>query len=552
MSQPSTDLCLLCQKHEKMKGFETYRPCDATNGRSNCLTCHKYAELRLRIAAAEAHLKVLWEEHEQMRTILNKAHDPMSGRVPPEITSYIFDLAFKQKTWHHPNGVPLAAGAICKKWREVSHGTPLLWADVNIVIDGDRPKRRAIQLELFQQWLSRTGLIPLTINISIDSLNNYSDHPEHQCSAVFGPFIQLINESSSRWRSLAVRAPGFLVSEFKGSFEGAPILRNLSIEAVGRQQLAAQDQQAPEFRVDMGIPTPERVSISNYLPTSVHIDWSGVTHLTATNISAMDCIGVLSMATRLICCNFSDFRDAPFLSQPAPIVHRRLARLNIDDDSYNSAGVKLLGSVILPNLEHLSVLTGEWDIFLYDVLASFLERSSCQLTSFRGASTCDRNNQDKMLRLIQHLSSVEELSLEDMPVPRDFFRYLVHDANPITAVTDMKEDFLPNLKSLVCSVSNLEQIPWNLLSKLMGPLSRRSRPLQYININPGSYYFGGDDLFSYLRDKVDNAIIRCLIGIVSSGAKLLLPLRLRKSDLLIALNEQHDGEEETDKETEED
>ncbi|KAJ3757403.1 hypothetical protein EV360DRAFT_46111 [Lentinula raphanica] len=110
------------------------------------------------------------------------------SKLPPELLSHIFLLCQKD----HP-AFQLVATQVCTRWRDMSIGTPMLWADIRVHIE--HPSHLQLGLDKMETYLSRSGpstlfAVRLTADANMD----------------FSPFLKLIANHISRCSHLSVRA----------------------------------------------------------------------------------------------------------------------------------------------------------------------------------------------------------------------------------------------------------------------------------------------------------------------------------------------------------
>ncbi|KDR86022.1 hypothetical protein GALMADRAFT_398637 [Galerina marginata CBS 339.88] len=218
-------------------------------------------------------------------------------RFPVEISSRIFSL-----TINHPDTIhartkkqtkgPLFLGAVSRAWRAIAWTTPQLWAFIHVKIS---PKTMAMKTELANEWLARSGQLPLTIVVS------WMKKQTSGASVSIDPLIDTINSYANRWRSLEVKLPFTPLSRLFSNPVHQNQLEVLKISCLP-QRPAPTD--TPIFaNVNLH---PQRVQLV-YLPLdSINLRWDKMTHLDVDEPFIDQCLEILSHAPHLQYCTFSD------------------------------------------------------------------------------------------------------------------------------------------------------------------------------------------------------------------------------------------------------
>jgi hypothetical protein len=197
-----------------------------------------------------ARLKALLDELEHRRVPLlkreiNRRFPPIL-RLPPELSSQIFIAAFPENSWQ--SATPLLFGKICSTWRRIAWSTPRLWSTISL----RRHKYTDAHIELFGEWLQRSGQCSLSIYITCPSIRVHNDLNLAKTTS-FWQIIHLISSSSERWRNLDVDFSDPTLFERLCSIlskNHLPLLTSLSIK-LGRSDLDHYIQpvrNAPQLR----------------------------------------------------------------------------------------------------------------------------------------------------------------------------------------------------------------------------------------------------------------------------------------------------------------
>lgn len=136
------------------------------------------------------------------------------SRIPSEILQKIFIQSLPQSQFLAPevSEVPLKLTLICRAWRDSSITCPWLWASISIntidyvdPIPGDyeQARREYAHLEAgVEQWLSRSGSLPLTIRYEAFQANLNMGQPlaSHTTSRLSDVFAGV----ASRWEHIEI------------------------------------------------------------------------------------------------------------------------------------------------------------------------------------------------------------------------------------------------------------------------------------------------------------------------------------------------------------
>lgn len=398
--------CLLCQGPTYIDA-EVYRRCDMELEGNPCLPCAQMKKLETEITETKARLQTMLAEHREMRAAINRAHDSIVRRVPWEITALIFqhvvpdaEWTFYGLSWAGTGGVkaPLRLAAVCKVWREIAFHTPRLWTSIRLWIDveSDSKKASAInstKLDLFCQWVSRTGQLPLSVDLqaSVDDFDfdrpmdldsggediEISRKKLHEDN--FGPFFDVLN-ISDRLRDLEIHCPKKFLQRFTGCSSGMQNLRCLSLYPDG-PGIPIDVDPAVKFSTMAGLPQPQVLLLHNIPFTSTKADWSNLTQLFYKNCCVDECLEVPNQCPRLTHCDFRRvFRSWGTRKLFPPLNHTSLQFLRIF--IYECDLMDIMNRFAFPSLYSLTLHMN--DLYLScNGLLSLMKRSSCALKYLR-------------------------------------------------------------------------------------------------------------------------------------------------------------------------
>ena len=101
---------------------------------------------------------------------INRLYSPIIRKLPLDVMSTIFEFCLPGFTDHQllpyteeDLSIPLSLGAICSYWRDIAWSTPSLWS--SLVIRVPSKHKSHITTGIAQEWLARSGQLPLSIRI---------------------------------------------------------------------------------------------------------------------------------------------------------------------------------------------------------------------------------------------------------------------------------------------------------------------------------------------------------------------------------------------------
>jgi hypothetical protein len=182
-----------------------------------CSFCRQLKDVDDQLLTAQALVANLLRIRQLVATQINSTHNQdLFCRMPNEVLGHIFEDCGSSYALH--------IGAVCRKWRRIARSTPRLWTIINIRLVHDIPSLNST-LIFAQEWLDRSGQLPLTIHVTASPSNDVT----LQMSAMEA-VIELINEYAHRWQDLQLRMPAVLLQGIRSDPQGRSIIRNLLIE----------------------------------------------------------------------------------------------------------------------------------------------------------------------------------------------------------------------------------------------------------------------------------------------------------------------------------
>ena len=399
---------------------------------------------REEVAELDALLERLRLKRYALKRKINQLHSPIVRKLPPDVTSTIFEFClqdfadhplFPYRDTEEDLSIPLSLGAICSYWRDIAWSSPRLWS--SLVVRVTRKHDSDITTGIAQEWLARSGQLPLTIRIYSESYNT-----------TFTELADIINQYSTRWFKLDLYIPDRDYQRFQATDNHAPILTSI--------QFYCSAHTVPKMKMNFQLTCPrlERASFSSFFPMEgTNIQWDNLTHLTLHFISIIDSFPILRKTSRLIFFKVSGFCP-PYREQSigAPVLTSlRSLQLLIS----NIAADDFLQNLIAPHLEEFNL--ARYYISSFEAITSFLRRSACSLRSFSlfFSTLPEVEYFEGLISLLQSMPSLNSLSLLSITNPDN----TAVDYNPRNILqlvakvlssqsTSLQQGFLPNLKIL--------------------------------------------------------------------------------------------------------
>jgi len=381
---------------------------------------------------------------------MNEIQDPLNPKFPPEIISHIFTLCLPwvpplhdhyriQEEW----AIPLFLGAICRKWRHVAWSTPRLWTTVVVRISPRTAKQLRGSLPQFvNEWLGRTGVLPLTIQFSAARLRKREEGYD-EVKSLACLIIGILNRHSERWQNLDL---DINLDTYAQKFHGSSELSNLRRLSFNG---AVSGLDLPPFLTEI---CPTYLTLLSYFPfTEFNVSWENITHIILQCTDIPTCIDVAEKAHRL-----QVFRLCAICSSPEEQIYVRrpsLRSLQFDEQSVPLAApvAQIIDRLELPCLEEWSYMGKSWRIPLGSIL-SLLERSSCRLKVVK-IFALDPSCIDDFRAFLEAIPSLEHLSFSlglsnGQSTLNNILDRLCDASLSGTRETENASQFLPHLQTI--------------------------------------------------------------------------------------------------------
>ena len=453
-----------------------------------CSACKEREAIRDQIKQLEKEITQLEAKHHALGSRINAIHDPFIHKFPPEIGSHIFclflpTLDFKDTCrWLEAEAFPgvLRLGAVCRKWRQLAWATPDLWDTLDVRISLPMKHSLAESLPgLLREWLSRSGIRPLTIffhhsgcseeSEDSSSFDEFSDKSTAETlDSATDLVIQVISLHSGRWRNLHLDVGADILERLCGSMQPDQLLYldlDINEESLPMQKFVMKSK-----------PFPTQLKLTNVSPTSIDIGWDNITHANLSFVNTKECLELLRRVHALEHC-LENFWDHSTDNLGTTTLHRRLRSLN---SSYT--GTRFLEVINVPSLEEW-IHNTQGDSLPVAAMVSLLKRSGCCLNILNLQNILSPPDNLSLL-----MPSLERLKLHFWSVKNadgvmdDILARILNSpfGNSTISLEDASRDFfLPRLQFMECKTScGTAPISWNHIPRLYRQGHRRSLTLK--------------------------------------------------------------------------
>jgi len=342
-------LCRNCQLSHILDishlGFAQGR-CQTTEKGAECAPCNGVTFLELEIQQRIEELRPLLDRHRALRTEWNSTHDIIS-RIPQEIVSEIFQHCkgnqFEDESlFHDPETKEIMKlGTVCQRWRQIAWSTPHLWTEIRI----HRPK----EITSLQEWISRSGCLPLLISIRNGA--GYND--------IWKATLQALAECSQRWRDVYLCIGPMMVTYLLRSVKSSMIRRLHMMRGrhLDNGDLSDEGRSTRLWPSFPSVSAAHNARLEGSTPAQITIDWRKLTHLVISGVASTNCRYILGEAPALTSLHLEcpvdnddgdEARNAILTANP--LVHRGLQSLIY----IVGCPDVFLSFLTLPNLNHFS------------------------------------------------------------------------------------------------------------------------------------------------------------------------------------------------------
>jgi hypothetical protein len=192
---------------------------------------------------------------------INQRFSPIL-RLPPEVTAGIFEACVPEITWSKEDRplcrsmlnatIPLVIGRVCRAWRDVAWSIPRLWSSLSLQLDG----RTALDCVLLEEWISRSGVLPLSIQLWLDGASHHD----------IWSILRIFTGCCECWRYIYLALPISLYGGLKSIHNCLPLLTTLYLDLD-----LGLDHRRQCFRHFSTAPQLSHVEIFKYNPALIDI-----------------------------------------------------------------------------------------------------------------------------------------------------------------------------------------------------------------------------------------------------------------------------------------
>jgi len=198
--------------------------------------CEQLGVVEAEVARVSAKLSRLVLKMHILKERVNEKNSHFIRLLPPEIVAEIFLFCipkFHRVDDDSPSStrnssMPLRLGAVCASWRRIAWSVPKLWCSVSFHLTS--ALKFPAQVVLLDQWLSRTGQLPLSIRMG-------SNEEIAWVGLSCEDMMKVIGKRAARWRDVDIRLPS-TIYRYLPSCEEAnsfPHLRSVILRPPGGQ-----------------------------------------------------------------------------------------------------------------------------------------------------------------------------------------------------------------------------------------------------------------------------------------------------------------------------
>ncbi|KAJ7149567.1 hypothetical protein C8R46DRAFT_1358654 [Mycena filopes] len=305
------------------------------------------AALEVEILQLQGRIRELEAEKTRTQDRLDRYCYPVLT-LPNEITSEIFVHFLPAFPLHPRRDSPTVLAQICRKWREITLGTPTLWTAIYPTFSYTpfRPPLKIVDL-----WLSRSRSCALSVEI-IDP------HEDNVLPRILAEAARLKDLILDTYELPAGSCP-------------MPLLQRLELrlDPNCRQSDIALFSDTPQLRT---------VVLNDFAALNVQLPWAQLTSVELTFVSPSEFASVWRQTPNLLHCELKLHLDGSALTElRLPLLESLIFRNG--GSLTGTARIAVLSTLTLPALRSLSIpeaYLGETPI---DTLTQFITKSGCTI-----------------------------------------------------------------------------------------------------------------------------------------------------------------------------
>ncbi|KAF5309541.1 hypothetical protein D9619_012329 [Psilocybe cf. subviscida] len=369
----------------------------STAGHS-CMDCKEIREIEASLAAAEELVSDLKRRRTALQSAMITRNDPITGILPPEISTLIFELYIEIHTKENRRfdvpeldevnaGVPLRLGAVCRRWRAIAWSSPSLWTMLRVDLLSEGHTHGP---DLIQQWFERTGCLSVSVRL-IKHWRSLDNAWKANAKSV----MTVLNRFSSKLFNLDIQGVPFdIASLFRNPTKESPtptLLRYLCVGDFG------DDEDLIESSTTMCLfhrynppPSPHSFSLhSSIPPNKINILWSNLIELSLQNVLWDIAFNIIRLgASNILHINLESIKDYEQDASWAPSYSIHLPELLLlsytNMESSQGVAQALFNTLCFPSLTSLRYYGDDYErIMPIRSMIACIKRSICNLEELR-------------------------------------------------------------------------------------------------------------------------------------------------------------------------
>lgn len=278
--------------------------------------------------------------------------------------------------------------SVCSRWRAVVHAAPRLWSDLVIFARPSSVEDTDGKMNLINKCLQRSGDVPLTLVVTLDSQGLASDNPmwmDHPRLAAFRLILDALIRRSPQWRELTIGVDSthLLVHPIYALLVGKlPLLEVLGIGVADSfQHTVNAFDSAPALRKLRAF-TP----LGNESTVMLQIPWRQLLCLEVSYVSADQLLDFLHRSPAAASVNWTN----PTLQEHSRELQKSSSNISsltiqfvvgpFEEITGVNAVPPLLEVITLPLLSSFVVESNVTRSWFHEPFLAFIARSSCRLT----------------------------------------------------------------------------------------------------------------------------------------------------------------------------
>lgn len=287
------------------------------------------------------------------------------SHLPTEILSEIFlyCLPEDEHLWPASSLAPMLLTTICRRWREVAVGLPMLWCRLYLRFDSHWEQKRVF---CYEPWLKRSKGCPLSLRL--ETRTNWKE-----LRSLLQPYIQKISSL------LLIFLPG----NEPFTMENFHTLKELTMQSFhGTVYPMHEEVDRSLLKLPVNLRRVNMMTLS-YFPENLDLfansAWAGLTHIEIGVLGLDSFLRVLRICPNLSSLVLNGIFDP--IELPESITHSNLQSLCLYGDWtwYIDGELGLFKDVTLPNLRVIEAhRMGAWP---HEEFMEFLRRSNYPLES---------------------------------------------------------------------------------------------------------------------------------------------------------------------------